>query len=406
MAEGSRRLRRGERPSAGDMLLTPANAQRLTDELANLRGAAMKLGQILSMDTGTILPRELTDILAKLRDDGVEMPPQQLNQTMTDAYGEDWETLFYGFDHRPLAAASIGQVHRAYSPDGQEIVLKIQYPGVTASIDSDVNNIAALLRLSGLLPENIDLEPLLTAATEQLHAEADYLTEARYLAQFGEWLCEDERFVVPEVFPALSRETVLAMGYVESAPIEELNAMSQEVRDEVMSVMFDLMLREFFELRTVQTDPNFGNYGYQPNTGRVVLMDFGASRKFQAKFVNGYRRMLKAAFSGDRGRLLSAATRLGYLMEDDKKDYQEFVLSAFELALEPMLFDGAYDFGASDLPERMNKFGESAWEYRDAWQAPPTESVFFHRKLGGMFMMAGRLGARVDLHTLVVNRVL
>lgn len=405
VAEGSRRLSRGERPRASDLLLTPANAQRLTDELANLRGAAMKLGQILSMDTGEVLPRELTDILARLRADGVEMPPEQLDQTMTEAYGEDWENLFYGFDHHPLAAASIGQVHRAYSPDGREIVLKIQYPGVMDSIDSDVNNIAALLRMSGLLPASIDIEPLLAAAREQLRDEADYLTEAQHLENFGAWLAEDPRFIVPEVFKDISRDTVLAMSYVPSQPVEDISNLPQDERDRIMTSLFDLMLREFFELRVVQTDPNFANYGYRPEPAQIVLMDFGASRKFTAKFVTGYRRIVKAALRGDRDGMMAAAISLGYLVEEDDPGYRDFVSTAFELAMEPMMHDGAYDFAQSDLPARMSALGESAWEYRDAWQAPPADSMFFHRKLGGMFMMAGRFKARVDLGKLVLDRV-
>ena len=149
VAEGARQLRAGNRPRPRDLLLTPDNAHRVAEQLATMRGAAMKVGQMLSMDTGDFLPRELTDILAKLRDDARHMPIEQLQEAMREAYGEDWESLFYGFDPRPLAAASIGQVHKTISPDGREIVLKVQYPGVADSIDSDVNNIAGLLRLSG-----------------------------------------------------------------------------------------------------------------------------------------------------------------------------------------------------------------------------------------------------------------
>jgi len=175
LAEGTRQLRAGKRLSARDMLLTPGNARRVAEQLATMRGAAMKVGQILSMDTGEFLPRELTDILARLRDDARNMPPAQLQLVMCNTYGSDWETVFYGFDVKPLAAASIGQVHRAISPDGREIVLKVQYPGVADSIDSDVDNIATLLRLSGLLPAGLDIQPLLDDAKRQLHDEADYL---------------------------------------------------------------------------------------------------------------------------------------------------------------------------------------------------------------------------------------
>ena len=188
LAEGTRQLRAGKRPKARDMLLTPGNARRVADQLSTMRGAAMKVGQILSMDTGEFLPRELADILARLRSDASYMPPEQLQQVMTEAYGADWESLFYGFEMKPLAAASIGQVHKTISPDGREIVLKVQYPGVAASIDSDVDNIASLLRMSGLLPAELDIQPLLDDAKRQLKDEADYLKEAEFLQAFGDLL--------------------------------------------------------------------------------------------------------------------------------------------------------------------------------------------------------------------------
>jgi len=401
MAEGTRRLRAGERPRARDMLLTPANARRVADELAGMRGAAMKMGQMLSMDGGDFLPKQLADILSRLRSDAVSMPPEQLDRTMTGAYGEDWEELFYGFDMKPIAAASIGQVHRGYSPDGRDIALKVQYPGVAKSIDSDVDNIAGLLRISGLLPEGTDIAPLLAEAKLQLRAEADYLQEARYLARFGELLEDDERFVVPEVLPEITTEQVLAMTFVPSEPIEAIAELGDGERDRILTAMIELMLREFFELRLVQTDPNFANYRYQPDSGRIVLLDFGATRKYRAGFVNAYRRLVKAVLAGNGNRLLAAAEKLGYLMEPAGDDYRELLIDIFNLVLEPLAHEGLYDFGASDLSARLAALAESARDFREFWRTPPTDAVFFHRKVGGMFLLAQHMEARVDVGDLV-----
>jgi predicted unusual protein kinase regulating ubiquinone biosynthesis (AarF/ABC1/UbiB family) len=333
------------------------------------------------------------------------MPLSQLNATMSGAFGEDWETLFYGFDYTPIAAASIGQVHRAFSPDGREIVLKVQYPGVAKSIDSDIDNIAALLRLSGLVPDNIDMTPLLTDAKAQLRAEADYRIEAGFLAKFCELLAGDDRFVVPEVLPELTSEHVLAMTYIESQPIDVIAELDQACRDRLVTAMMDLMLREFFDLRMVQTDPNFANYRYQTGgrdapSGRVVLLDFGATRKFRAGFVNQYKRMIKAAQRGDDARLLSAAEKLGYVVEDGSAAYRQFVLEIFAVALEPLTTEGPYDFGASDISARLSAVGADAQDFREFWHAPPTDAVFFHRKVGGMFLLAQRMKARVDINAL------
>ena len=401
LAEGGRQLRAGKRPRARDLLLTPGNARRVADQLADMRGAAMKMGQILSMDTGDLLPRELTDILARLRSDAKSMPVAQLRAAMLEAYGEEWEELFYGFEYKPLAAASIGQVHRTTSPDGRDIVLKIQYPGVAQSIGSDVDNIATMLRLSGLLPKGIDIQPLLDDAKLQLQDEADYLTEAKFLQSFGERLRDDERFLLPEVLPELTHTNVLAMTYVSGDPIESVALLPSKERDRVVSALIELMLLELFELHMVQTDPNFANYMYRKETGEIVLLDFGATRTFKKAFVNNYRKLAAAAVKGDEDGMIKAAQRLGYSVGEKGSDYQALLLELVTLALEPLCQDVVYDFGATDMPARMTELAERVTDYRDFWQAPPSDAVFFHRKLGGMFMLASRIGARVNVQQLI-----
>lgn len=400
LAEGARQLRAGKRPSARDLLLTPGNARRVAEQLATMRGAAMKVGQILSMDTGELLPRELADILARLRDDARQMPAAQLQRAMCEAYGEDWESRFYGFDPKPLAAASIGQVHKTISPDGREIVLKVQYPGVADSIDSDVDNIASLLRMSGLLPEGLDIQPLLEDAKLQLHDEADYRKEAGYLQAFGKVLRKDKRFVIPEVLPELTRRNVLAMTYVHGSPIDTIIDVPQAERDRVMSALIELMLMELFGLHMVQTDPNFANYQYRRATGEIVLLDFGATRRFKPAFVNNYKKLARAAIAGDEDKVAQAAQRLGYSMGKVGSEYHSLVLRMLIIALEPLRSDQPYDFARSDMARNMARLAEDVRHHREFWQAPPSDAVYFHRKVGGMFMLASRLKTRVNVHRL------
>jgi predicted unusual protein kinase regulating ubiquinone biosynthesis (AarF/ABC1/UbiB family) len=401
LAEGARQMRAGNRPRKRDLLLTPSNARRVTKQLSEMRGAAMKLGQILSMDSGDLLPKELTEILASLRSEGTSMPESQLEQAMIQAYGADWESEFHIFDRYPIAAASIGQVHRAVDHEGRELALKIQYPGVGDSINSDVDNIAAVLRMSGLLPADVDMQPLLDDAKRQLQDEADYLKEAKFLARFNEVLGDDERFVLPELVPELTRRNVLAMTYVAGGPIDAIVRRPQEERDRVMSALLELMLTELFELRMVQTDPNFANYQYRWSSGEIVLLDFGATRDFKARFVSNYRKLAAAAVRGDRAAMAVAADKVGYSMGDEDSTYRELVLELLLLALEPLRDDEPYDFAASTMPARLSALGQKATEYADFWHAPPTDVVYFHRKLGGMFMLASRMEARVNAHALM-----
>ena len=186
IAEGLRQLSRGNLPSPADLVLTPANARRVAEQLASLRGAAMKLGQLLSMDSGALLPPELAQILARLRADARPMPMSQLVGALVRTWGSDWEKGFRRFSFTPLAAASIGQVHAAVTGDGRHLALKVQYPGIRESIDSDVDNVATLLRVTRLLPRELEISPLLEEAKRQLHEEADYFAERGTVARIGQ----------------------------------------------------------------------------------------------------------------------------------------------------------------------------------------------------------------------------
>lgn len=401
LAEGTRQLAAGKRPKVKDMLLTPGNAKRVAEQLSAMRGAAMKVGQILSMESDQFLPKELADILAQLRSNANIMPQQQLEQALIDAYGEDWQYEFYHFEGAPIAAASIGQVHRATTSDGNDIVLKIQFPGIDQSIDSDVDNIASLLKATGLLPKTIDIQPLLNDAKQQLHDEADYTKEAKFLQRFGKALASDERFTIPKLHSELSTGNILAMDYVEGEPIEAVMEQSQLERDRVMSSLIDLTLRELFDLRLIQSDPNFANYRYDINTGKIALLDFGACRKLKAPFVTHYGQLAKAAIKNDHKKILSSAEKLGYQLAGADESYKQLVLELFILALEPLSQDIDYDFSNTDLPTRIAELSTDISDFKQFWQTPPTDVLYLHRKIGGMFLLASRLNAKVNVHQLI-----
>lgn len=402
LAEGVKQVASGRRPKARDLLLTPANASRLTQRLAEMRGAAMKLGQIFSMDTGDFLPRELADILATLRDAAYTMPDSQLDEVLSEAFGADYVKKLKHFEQKPFAAASIGQVHRLTTRDGRAAVLKVQYPGVRESIDSDVDNLATLLRVSGLLPKHMDITPMLAEVKAQLREEADYEQEARYLNAFVRALGDDERFLLPRVIPSLSASRVLGMTYVPGVPIEDVIHQDQGERDRVWSLLFELLLVEMFELRLVQTDPNFANYRYDSETGQVILLDFGASRRFKAAFTGAYRDLLKATVEGNRAGMVSAAERIGYQLGPPGSAFYETLLELAEMVLEPLTIDATYDFGNTALPSQLVARGEDIKNYREFWQAPPVDVAYIHRKLGGLFMLASRLKVRVNVHRLIM----
>jgi predicted unusual protein kinase regulating ubiquinone biosynthesis (AarF/ABC1/UbiB family) len=336
LLNGARQVAQGKRPSISELLLTPANAIKVTHQLSQLRGAAMKIGQLMSMDAGELLPPELSDILGKLRADAQHMPRGQLQAVLNRNWGKGWEDRFESFGFTPIAAASIGQVHRATTKDGRDLAIKVQYPGVRQSIDSDVNNVASLIKLSGLVPDTLDVAPMLAEAKRQLHQEADYAQEAAYLLRFGTLLGGAPEFAVPAYHADFSTDNVLAMSYVESIPIETLITVPQAERDRVVTLLIDLLLRELFDYGLMQTDPNFANYRYDLATGQLVLLDFGATRDIMPEAAERYRLLMQAGLAGDHITARETMIAIGFFDGRTQPQHQNAVMAMFEMAMAPL----------------------------------------------------------------------
>lgn len=401
LAEGARQFAQGKRPQLHQLLLTPANARRVADQLAQLRGAAMKVGQLLSMDAGELLPPELADILSRLRADAIPMPMSQVVNALNANWGDGWDRHFEQFSFTPTAAASIGQVHFGRRKDGRNIAVKIQYPGIRRSIDSDVDNVATLLRMSGLLPKSLDIKPLLDEAKKQLHDEADYRREGASMMQFASLLTGADEFMVPEMHADLTTESVLAMTRLDGVALESLGHLPQGERDRLVSRLFHLLFREIFEFRLIQTDPNFANYRYASTSQQLILLDFGATRAYSARLVESYRQLMGSAMRNDRPGMNDAAEAIGYFQQDIKEGQRQAVLDIFALACEPLGHIGAYDFGRSDLGVRIRDAGMVLGRDREFWHTPPADALFLHRKLGGLYLLAAKLKARVNVNHLV-----
>ncbi|MFA8441878.1 ABC1 kinase family protein [Yoonia sp.] len=394
---GLNQLVKGQRPAMRDLLMTPQNISRVTEKLAQMRGAAMKIGQLMSMDSGEFLPPELAQIMARLRDDAHVMPPAQLKKVLTANWPDGWLGQFAQFDVRPIAAASIGQVHRARLKDGTELAIKVQYPGVAQSIDSDVANVGALLRMSGLLPKGFELAPYLEEARKQLHLETDYVHEGQNLARFGRLLADAPAFTVPTYFPEWSTREILAMSFVEGAPIETAFTQPKPERDRIADALIGLTLRELFDDGLMQTDPNFANYRYDPATGQIVLLDFGATRVLDAKVVDQYRRLLVAGLSDDTLEMGKIAEEIGFVAADTAQRHRAAIRDMMDMAFAALRQDDPFDFTDKALPRAMQNAGMALAE--DGFIPPPLpiDVLLLQRKFGGMFLLASQLGAQVDL---------
>jgi predicted unusual protein kinase regulating ubiquinone biosynthesis (AarF/ABC1/UbiB family) len=397
VAEGARRLASGDAISARDLILTPGNVQRLTDRLSHLRGAAMKMGQMISLDAGDFLPDELSKILATLRDQASFMPTKQLDQVLKAEWGADWRKQFRWFNPRPIAAASIGQVHKALTRDGQELAIKVQYPGVAKSIDSDVDNVVTLLKIAGFAPPELEMEKLMAAAKRQLHEEADYQREGAQMQLYRQQLADVPGFVVPTLHEGLTRGSILAMSFEEGVAIEELGNEPPERRDEVFARLIRLVARELFDFGVMQTDPNFANFRYRRETGEIVLLDFGACRPVDPAVANGYRGMLEAGLRGNAQQVLAATIEAGFMMPIVAEKHPERVNRMIDIVINEMREDAPFDFGDRAFVPLLRDEGLAIAQDKDTWAFPPIETLFVQRKVSGTALLGARLKAKVNI---------
>lgn len=397
LSEGISELAKGNRPKVKDLLLTPSNMMRVADQLAQMRGAAMKLGQLISMDTSDLLSSELSDILARLRSDAESMPEAELIAVLSEAWGEQWRERFIQFSMQPIAAASIGQVHKAITKDLRRLAIKVQYPGIKKSINSDVDNVATLIKLSGLLPSKMDIKPLLKEAKLQLHDEANYTLEAQRIEQYAEVISGMDDFVLPKVDYEFSTDTVLAMTFLDGEHIETLQSYPQQTRNKVIERLLQLFFKELFAHQLMQTDPNFANYLYDPESEKIVLLDFGATRQFDVSLAQGYLLLMKGAYAQDIEQVAQGAMQIGLISSSLPESVNQQIISMCYQACEPLLSDHMYDFGASDLALRLREMGLQLGLEKTYSHTPPVDTLFLHRKLGGLFLLAIKLKAQVNV---------
>ena len=397
LIDGISQLSQGRRPVIKDLLLTPLNTSRVTEQLSKMRGAAMKIGQLVSMDAGDYLPRELTQIIARLRDDAHAMPPTQLKKVLNAQLPKDWLASFKNFDVQPIAAASIGQVHRAQLKDGRDLAMKVQYPGIATSIDSDVANVGVLIKMSGLLPKGFKVDTYLDEGRKQLHEETDYTREASNLIKFRKLLEDVPQFVVPEAHLDWSTPKILTMDYVLGAAIESLGQESQDVRNQVVTNLISLALRELFDFRLMQTDPNFANYLYQRDTQQIVLLDFGAVRAIDPTISGAYKRLISAGLNNDICSLDDAASDIGFFDANTSSEHRDRITQMIHLIFDVIHKNSVIDFKYLDLHQQLQADGLALLE--DGFIPPklPIDVLLIQRKFAGIFLLATRLEASINL---------
>ncbi|KAI6251555.1 hypothetical protein HI914_00830 [Erysiphe necator] len=401
VSEGFRRAV-GSGDVSGSYILNTNNVNRLVTKLSRMRGAALKLGQMISFQDSSMLPNVLQDVLQRVQDRADYMPSYQRDKVLMEDLGSDWRQIFSSFDEIPIAAASIGQVHRAVlKSNGVEVAVKVQYPGVSKSIDSDLKNLEILLTASKLLPKGLYLDKTIANARIELAWECDYIREAECARRFEQYLHEElETFVVPKVFSEASGKQVLTSEFMNGVAITKIKNLSQEQKDWIGTQILRLCLREIIEFRFMQTDPNWTNFLYNQETHKLELLDFGASREYSQDFISKYTKLLVAASRLDKESLEKLSIDLGYLTGFESKTMLDAHINSVLTLAEPFLDTSPhlYDFRNQTITDRVRELIPVM--IRERLSPPPEETYSLHRKLSGAFLLCARLGSRVPCRKL------
>ncbi|GMT18562.1 hypothetical protein PFISCL1PPCAC_9859, partial [Pristionchus fissidentatus] len=380
-----------------NLFLTDANANRIVETLCRVRGAALKLGQMLSIQDSDTVPQPLLDIFERVRHSADFMPRSQVNKQMTEAFGPEWRSLMAEFDEKPFAAASIGQVHRARLLDGREVAVKIQYPGVAEGIDSDIDNLVSIMSIGGLFPKGMFLDNFVKVARHELKDECDYEREARAGRKFRELLKDSKDFYVPEVIDSLSSKRVLTAELISGRPVDQCIDEEQRVRDWISAKFIQLCLTEVFEWRFMQTDPNWSNFffGRHPIHGdnRLILLDFGATRSYGKPFVDLYMRIIKAAYDKSDEDILKHSRDIGFLTGYESAVMEKAHCASTMILGETLASQEPFDFAKQNVTKRIHALIPVMLEHR--LTSPPEEVYSLHRKLSGSYLLASKLRATV-----------
>lgn len=436
-------------------MIPKAGHQLLASTLCRMRGAVLKLGQMLSIQDDNTVPASVSAMFQQVRDSAFAMPPHQLDQAMTEgmpplqlADNSDvgWRQRFVGFQDEPLAAASIGQVHYAVLPsscslaldrlsdlqtegEGVPVAVKVQYPGVAQSIDSDVANLKMLMKWN-FLPPGLFVGNILAELRQELKQECLYTLEAAKQKRYRSHLEADpvlsRMFYVPAVFDTFTSNTILTTEFVQGVPIDKVararastnQSLTAWERNLIGESLMRLTLTELFDWRFMQTDPNYSNFliestplpwsrsglgsikgaGILPKAQelpfRINLLDFGAAREYDEGFVRDYLDVVEAAMKQDRRTIVEKSIALGFLTGKECKEMLEAHTESVLILGKPFRGNqkgGEFDFTLESLPKQLQSLVPVMLKLR--LRPPPTPVYSLHRRLSGTILLSTLLGS-------------
>lgn len=367
--------------------------KELTRTLGEMKGAVMKVGQIASQ-MKDLFPEEISRELEALQKQAPPMPFSVIAQQIELALGEPPETVFQSIEHTPCAAASIGQVHRAQLLSGERVVVKVQYPGVAESCESDLKHLKTLFNLAGLLKLNDKmLDELFDEIRQTLMAELDYEAEARNLQLFQNYYAEDDTVLIPQFFPRYSAKTILTLSDEPGHTLQELVQLdlSKSEINHIGRRLFQFICEQLFDLRALHADPHPGNFAVRSD-GKIILYDFGAVKTISEKVADDFKAFTCAFFAKDGLEIDRVLRRRGIRRPDSGELPPHFYDHFVEMVLPVFDTDCAFDFGNSKLHEQLVNSASGRLKEAITYFQATRESVHIDRVFSGHYWNLVQLG--------------
>lgn len=399
--------------------LMQEQADYLVGELGKLKGSVVKVGQMLALYGEHFLPKAVLNALHTLDAQTTPLSWHVIYATLKAELGE--QIADFDIDRTPIGTASLAQVHKAvHKYSGQDVVLKVQYPGVADSIDSDLSIFKHLLKITNAVPQTKALDAWFEEIGELLHREVDYRLEAETTKRFAHYLADDERYVVPTIYDNYSTNRLICMSFEAGISLNDpiITTLPQDRKNALGQAAIEIVMRELFEWGEMQTDPNFGNYlvRYEDGIDKLVLLDFGAIKQFDDHLLSIARGLISAGYHQDKQQMMAAMTGYDFFDQLNGKPKSDMA-EVFLMACEPFAHaqalktrhgghsthldeQGLYIWSSSDLYARVMNTAKNGMQSRE-FSLPPKEMMFISRKFIGAYALLVALNARTDSDALV-----
>jgi len=399
--------------------------QQLVQDISQLKGGVVKLGQILATYADYCFPPVVASALHQLESDTDPLSWSCIAPHIEAALGDKRTDLI--IEPTPLAAASLSQAHKArIKISHQPICLKILYPDIDKALLADFSVLKASLFLWMDKKQREEMSSRADEIIAVLLEEIDLQKEAQKLLRWGNLLANDDRFIVPQVYEEYSTSTILAMSFEQGVSQNDpvIQTLSQDRRNYLAQNMLELLLSEVFLWGEIQTDPHAGNYRiyiadeYRPQD-TIVLLDFGSVRILEPSLLKALRKMILAAYWGDKDELCNGMIQAGFLSEDTANEIKDIFCSVLLGLAEPLNYKmrlekgedipsytmdeaGNYCWAAAKLPKRMGKLALKS-AFSQHFQFPGVEFMLVARKLAGVYSFIAALDARFDGSVVMEN---